>query len=372
MNFAFCLFKYFPSGGLQRGFLQLAKECIARGHQIDVYTGSWEGEHPNNLHIFIIPNKGLTNHNRYKSFVKRVGPYLTAGHYDAIAGFNKMPGLDIYFASDTCFAIKAMKRSLLYRWSGRCKTLINLEHAVFHKDSKTEIISISNNEKKLYMEYYGTAEKRFHPVPPGISKDRLAPPNAKKIRDEFRDEFAVRQNQHIVLMVGSDYKRKGVDRAIRAIAALPTTIKEKTVLMIVGKGRVQPYSILAKRNGLSSIINFLGERDDVPRFLVGADLLLHPAYQENTGTVLIEAMSAGLPVLATENCGYSFHIARAQAGKIVPSPFNQIALNKTLTLMLTFENQTKWGNNGKKYIEQTDVYSRHEKAADVIEMVASR
>ncbi|MEA1967287.1 MAG: glycosyltransferase family 4 protein [Thermodesulfobacteriota bacterium] len=374
MKFAFCLFKYFPSGGLQRGFLQLAKACISRGHQVDVYTGSWEGKQLDNLKIFIIPNKGITNHNRYKSFAKRLDNYVTAKHYDAVVGFNKMPGLDIYFASDTCFAIKALERSLLYRLSRRCKTLMYLEDAVFNKKSKTEIISISDNEKKLYMEYYGTAEQHFHSVPPGISMDRLTPPksqNAQKIRDDFRHAFSIKSNQYVVLMVGSDYKRKGVDRAIKAISALPPLFRKKTILMVVGKGRVRPYSKLAKKKGISSLINFVGERDDVPRFLVGADILLHPAYQENTGTVLIEAMAAGLPVLVTENCGYSFHIELANAGKLVPSPFVQETLNNTLISMLTSEKK-QWQVNGKKYIAQTDVYSRHEKAANVIEMVASR
>jgi len=370
MKFAFCLFKYFPSGGLQRGFLQLAEVCISRGHQVDIYTGSWAGAQPDDLQVFIIPNKGVTNHRRYKSFAKRLNKLITAKHYDVVVGFNKMPGLDVYFASDVCFATRALERSFLYRLSGRCRTLMLLERAVFDKDSKTKIISISNNEKKLYMDYYGTAEQRFHSVPPGISRDRLAPPNAPEIRDDFRHEFALMPNQHIVLMVGSDYKRKGVDRAIKAISALPPHMKEKTRLMVVGKGRVVSYLLLAKRLGISSHVDFVGERDDVPRFLVGADLLMHPAYHENTGTVLIEAMSAGLPVLATDNCGYSFHVDQAGAGKLVPSPFRQETLNNILVSMLTSENKDQWGRNGKRYVGKTDVYSRHEKAADVIDMVA--
>jgi len=371
MKFAFCLFKYFPFGGLQRGFLQLAEVCISRGHQVDVYTGSWVGRQPDNLRVFIIPDKGVTNHRRYKSFAERLNKNITAEHYDAVVGFNKMPGLDIYFASDTCFAAKALERSFLYRLSGRCRALMFLERTVFDRQVKTQIILISNSEKKFYTYYYGTDEQRFHLVPPGISRDRMAPPNAPEIRDDFRREFAIKPNQHVVLMVGSDYKRKGVDRTLRAISALPLHLKEKTMLMVVGKGRVRPYLRLAKRLGVSSHVNFAGERSDVPRFLVGADLLLHPAYRENTGTVLIEAMSAGLPVLTTDNCGYSFHVERAGAGKLVPSPFRQKTLNNMLVSMLTSDKKDQWGLNGIKYVEETDVYSRHEKAADVIEVVAA-
>lgn len=52
-----------------------------------------------------------------------------------------------------------------------------------------------------------------------------------------------------------------------------------------------------KAQGLSEQV--LKGRSDIPRFLLGADLLIHPAYNENTGTVLLEALVAGLPVLVS-------------------------------------------------------------------------
>ena len=66
-------------------------------------------------------------------------------------------------------------------------------------------------------------------------------------------------------------------------------------------------------------MQFLGGRSDVPRFLLGADLLIHPAYHENTGTALLEALVAGLPVLVTDVCGYAHYIAEADAGRVLPS-----------------------------------------------------
>jgi UDP-glucose:(heptosyl)LPS alpha-1,3-glucosyltransferase len=221
------------------------------------------------------------------------------------------------------------------------------------------------------MHYYGTPEERFHSVPPGISKDRLAAAGMPELRKSFRREIAAPDDMRLLLMVGSDYKRKGVDRAIRALSALPSPLKEKTRLMIVGKGRKGPYLRLAKRLNVAAQIDFFGERDDVPRFLAGADLLLHPAYHENTGTVLIEAMAAGLPVLATDTCGYAFHVDRAGAGAIIPSPFSQEAMNHTLLSILSSDKRPQWGMNGHKYLKEINVYRMHEKIADVIEMTAA-
>ena len=371
MKFAFCLFKYFPFGGLQRGFLRMAEVCLARGHQVDVYTGSWRGEIPDGLKVSILPVRGFTNQRRYESFAKRLRECLAARHYDTVVGFNKMPGLDVYFASDTCFAAKASARSFWYRLTGRCRSFLRLERGVFDKESKTEILLISEQEKVLFMDYYGTAEQRFHLLPPGISRDRLAPNNALEIRAELRSELVIGSDQNVVLMVGSDFRRKGVDRAIRATSSLPPKLREKTVLLIVGEGKTRPFRRLAKRLGVAEIVRFVGSCEDVPRFLVGADLLLHPAYRENTGTVLIEAMAAGLPVLATDVCGYSYHIERAGAGELVPSPFKQETLNQLLASMLTSEKKNQWQHNGKDYVANTDVFNRAEKGADIIEQVAA-
>jgi len=371
MKFAFCLFKYFPYGGLQRGFLELARTCVNRGHELDVYTLSREGRLPENLNIFDIPSRHLTNHRRYQSFAKQVNRIIAAADYDAVVGFNKMPGLDIYFASDVCYAAMADQRNFLYRMSGRCRTLKAMERAVFDKNSKTHIISISEKTKKQYIDYYGTDENRFHAVPPGISKKRMALAHIPGTRKEWRREFDIQPAENVVLMVGSDYRRKGVDRAIKAMAALPRHLKDATRLVIVGKGKKGAYMRLARKLGVFSQVYFTGQRDDVPRFLAGADLLLHPAYHENTGTVLIEAMAAGLPVLATDACGYAGHIKSADAGKIVASPFRQEALNSMLAFMLDSQDKRRWRENAKAYLAATDVSGRHEKSADVIENIAS-
>lgn len=55
MNLAFCLYKYFPFGGLQRDFLRIATECQSRGHHVRVYTQSWDGDKPSGFEIIIVP-----------------------------------------------------------------------------------------------------------------------------------------------------------------------------------------------------------------------------------------------------------------------------------------------------------------------------
>jgi UDP-glucose:(heptosyl)LPS alpha-1,3-glucosyltransferase len=58
MKLAFCLFKYFPYGGLQRDFLRIARVCRERGHEVHVYTMQWEGDVEPGLPIHFITASG--------------------------------------------------------------------------------------------------------------------------------------------------------------------------------------------------------------------------------------------------------------------------------------------------------------------------
>ena len=59
MRLALCLFKYFPYGGLQRNCLAVAKELMARDHDVTIYTASWEGVRVEGLQVELINVKGI-------------------------------------------------------------------------------------------------------------------------------------------------------------------------------------------------------------------------------------------------------------------------------------------------------------------------
>lgn len=60
MIVAFCLYKYFPFGGLQRDFMRIAQTVAARGHHVRVYTQSWEGECPDVFELIKVPGLSST------------------------------------------------------------------------------------------------------------------------------------------------------------------------------------------------------------------------------------------------------------------------------------------------------------------------
>lgn len=368
MQLAFCLYKFFPFGGLQRDFLRIARICQDRGHAIRVYVLEWEGDTPEGFEIVRVPARAMVNHRRYAKFTEWVRADLARRPADRVIGFNKMPGLDVYYAADPCFEEKARTlRKPLYRFSPRYRHFSAYERAVFAPEGKTEILSISSIQQALFQKYYGTPATRFHPLPPGIAADRRAPPDAAEIRAGFRREFGLAADDLLLVQIGSDFPRKGLDRSIAAMGALPDELKRRTRLIALGADEPKPFLEQARGLGIGDRVSIPGGRNDVPRFLLGAELLLHPARHENTGTVLLEALVAGLPALVTEVCGYAHYISEADAGRVVPEPFEQATLNRFLAEMLADpEARARWHAAALAFADSADLYSLPERAADVI------
>jgi len=99
--------------------------------------------------------------------------------------------------------------------------------------------------------------------------------------------------------------------------------------------------------------------------MLGADILAHPARSELAGLVIIEAMTAGLPVLVTDVCGYANHVQLANAGVVLPSPYNQVELNAALLNMLS-DPQVHLQENGIKYTQAMSKQSSPQVEADLI------
>ncbi|POP45330.1 glucosyltransferase I RfaG [Superficieibacter electus] len=368
MIVAFCLFKYFPFGGLQRDFLRIAKTVSQRGAQVRVYVLSWQGERPDAFEIVTVPATSSTNHGKNKQYYQWVRQHLQQHPVDKIIGFNKMPGLDIYYAADVCYAEKVAKeKGFFYRLTPRYRHFAAFEEAVFRQGAKTELLMLTDRQINDFKKHYGTEDSRFHILPPGIYPDRKYSAHASDCRDAFRRDNNIGADEFLVVQVGSDFSRKGVDRSIRAFAALPGAIKAKARLMVVGQDKPGKFEALATQLGVKNQVQFYAGRNDISNLMLAADVLIHPAYQEAAGIVLLEAIAAGLPVLTTTVCGYAHYIDKASCGKVIAEPFSQEQLNAALALAATDETQRcQWAENARHYADTQDIYSLPEKVADMV------
>jgi glycosyltransferase involved in cell wall biosynthesis len=118
------------------------------------------------------------------------------------------------------------------------------------------------------------------------------------------------------LALGRLHPNKGFGLLLEALARMRTVR-----LAIAGEGPLRrSLEALAAKLGIEGRVRFLGWRDDVPALLANADFLVCPSLHEPLGNVVIEAWSAGIPVVATASDGPKGLISDGENGLLVPLP----------------------------------------------------
>ena len=375
MKIAFCLFKYSPYSGLSLDFLRILEECQKRGHDPYVFVSEWRGERPEGVQFMVLkPSKfslKFSNHAQNEQFHNKLQAELKKQTFDVVVGFNKMPGLDLYYGADSCYVgDKVPQYPAIYKLTRRYKGRYSFEQAVFGVKSQTLILSLSEQQKSEYQEHYFTPNKRFHLLPPTLDASFSPITDRVTQKEKLRAELGLPINNLLLMFIGSGFRTKGLARAITALAGLPIDLQQRSSLIVVGHDDDEKqYRKQADRASVSQQVLFLGgrSRQEIPKLLAAGDLMVHPAHNENTGTVLLEAIAAGLPVLATDVCGYAHHIKAAEAGIVLDSPFDQEALNTQLASMLTSPYLDRWSANGQRYGTNPALYKMPTRAVDAIE-----
>jgi glycogen synthase len=170
----------------------------------------------------------------------------------------------------------------------------------------------------------GVDENRVHLIPPGVNPSLFEGP--------FEDPFAG-VGKPRVLFVGRLAPQKGVGTLVAAAGLLEDPSAQ---VLLVGDGpERKALERESKRIGIADRVHFVGfvAHERLPVVLAHADLLVLPSIYEELGTVLLEAMQAGLPIVASKTGGIPDVIEDGVNGLLVP-PCNPGALARAIDRLL--------------------------------------
>ncbi len=153
----------------------------------------------------------------------------------------------------------------------------------------------------------GWPRERIHYLPNFVPDARAVALRAKPVASE---------NFPVGLALGRLHPNKGFALLLEALAET-----RGVRLAIAGDGPLRAsLEQLANGLGIADRVSFLGWREDVQELLANADFLVCPSLHEPLGNVVIEAWSAGLPVIATASDGPAGLIEDEASGLLVPLP----------------------------------------------------
>jgi glycosyltransferase involved in cell wall biosynthesis len=134
-------------------------------------------------------------------------------------------------------------------------------------------------------------------------------------------EFSVPRTVHSGVVIGTACRLeliKGVRYLIEALSILAPQFPGVR-LEIAGDGSLrETLEQQSHQLGVSGIVSFLGNRDDLPSIMAGWDIFVLPSLDEGFGIAALEAMAAGLPVIASEVGGLCELVQNGETGWLVP------------------------------------------------------
>lgn len=208
-------------------------------------------------------------------------------------------------------------------------------------------IAVSDGLRKTYTAC-GVSEKGFVTVPNGVAPRRNSPGRAAA-----RTALGLQPEDLVVLSTGRLTLMKGQRYLIEAAALLKPDYP-KLQVVILGEGDLhQELEILVAERCLTGTVHLPGHRNDARMLLDAADVFALPSRSEGMPLALIEAMEAGLPVVATQVIGSTEVVAHGESGLLVPTENTQQLAAALAELLGNEARRVRYGNAGRRrYLDE--------------------
>jgi glycosyltransferase involved in cell wall biosynthesis len=157
-------------------------------------------------------------------------------------------------------------------------------------------------------------------------------------------EWDLPQDAPLLLAISRLDRQKGLDVAIDALARIRAAGLPATLLILGGGSLEAELRALAEERGVGGATVFAGRTGDVAYWLERADVFVHPARWEGFGLVLLEAMLARLPIVASRVSSIPEIVVDGETGYLVPADDVERFTSATAALLEDAERRKAFGD----------------------------
>ncbi|WP_217594909.1 glycosyltransferase family 4 protein [Cohnella sp. GbtcB17] len=303
-------------GGLNRYFADYSHAMRDRGHDLRAFVtaGGDLASAPAYIAEVLREKGSFGTWDRMRAFRQAVGmqsrhwkPQVYNPHfalYAALIGRGQLPRdipIVTHFHGPWASESKVEDRSGASAKHIKYRLKKSLESLTYQRSDK--FVVLSGYFASVLSEEYGIGRDRIHIVPGAVDTERFKP---AVDREGVRKELGIAENDRVLFCVRRLVRRMGVDRLIRAFAAIAPE-RPEAVLVIAGDGAIRAeLQELAAGLGLRDRVKFAGRvsNEQLVRWYQAADVAVVPTVTlEGFGLVTVEALACGTPVLGTPNGG---------------------------------------------------------------------
>lgn len=330
-------------GGLQQVIYNLCRTLDRSRFDISVLCLREKGLFANDVEALGIPVYLLEQKERgadYFAF-RKVAKLLRELRIDVIHTHNTQP-----FFDGTMAAMLAGVR-----------TVIHTDHARAFPDKLRymvaewamalyayRVVGCSEHTSRQLRRYEKIPERKIVTIPNGIDGSRF---ELTIDRQAKRRELGIHEQGSVIGLAVRLSDQKGITFLLQAMPRILAKHPD-TTLLIAGDGDLRmDLEREAQELGIASRVKFCGPRKDIPELLKLLDFYVLPSKWEGLPMVILEAMAAGCPVVATDVGGNSTAVVNGVTGALVPPQDPAALADAVIRLLDSPELQKRYAENGK-------------------------
>lgn len=205
--------------------------------------------------------------------------------------------------------------------------LTGLERRIYG-DAKVTLGAPSRRTAGLLREYFHRED--VYLVPNGVDLEYFSAGARIARRAEARKSRGFRDDDFVLLLIGNDWRVKGLPTILEAMAASPGS---PIRLLVVGSDAAETFRARAVQLGVQDRCLWEPPRPDVLDFYAAADVYVSPSREDSFGLPVAEAMACGLSAITSVFAGVAGYIHDGVDGFVLRDPIDAQGLSKLIQLL---------------------------------------
>ena len=277
--------RYDRIGGAEWDCYELSRQLAARGHDVHLVVGESRVPVPDAITMHRVPVVRAGQLAKLVSFTARAPAVWRALDADVVIGFGRTIGHDLFRVSGGCHrgylarvaAERGRWEAVRQRVSPYQQALLAIERRQYATGAYRQILAVSAlSRAEILALYPAVPADDVAVLHYGVDAARFHPDNRARHRADVRRELGIPLEQPVVLLVGSGFRRKGVDTLLAIWRREPP---RGAALVIVGNDQ-HLATRRREATGIAGRVVFTGARRDVERLYAAADLFTLPSLYE--------------------------------------------------------------------------------------------
>ena len=190
-----------------------------------------------------------------------------------------------------------------------------LERGLYARD-KT-LLAVTSHKMEQDLERCFRRKGRMALVYHGVDLDQMNPARRQRLREEARSDLRLSESAFAILLIGNDWKNKGLRCLTEAVGSLGIP---QLCILVVGHDKSFSYPHMLRRSGLENRMTILPIVPQVESYYAAADMYAGPSLEDSFGMPPLEAMACGLPVIVSRQAGVSELVTHGVDGFVLEDP----------------------------------------------------